>query len=174
MNISRPSLARWALLCFISVAGYSLPELAFAGDATGSTNREPHFFSKFPWAVDFGMEGTVTNVTLIDERIHFQLNGRFWFSQYPPESAKQVVIEVHRKTDFSATVTPDSFVAVTADGRAGSVQNDKGKLLKILTAAAGHGTVVKFALTQPKMDFGGDGFTLLDAKVWRITDADLR
>jgi uncharacterized protein (AIM24 family) len=84
------------------------------------------------------------------------------------------VIEVHRKGGFSATVTPDSFVAKTSDGRAGAVVNDKGKLLRILKTAAERGLVVKFALTQPKMDFGTNGFTLLDAKVWHITDADLR
>ena len=36
-------------------------------------------------------------------------------------------------------------------------------------------TVVKFPLEHPKIEFGGaNGFTLLDAKVWRITDVDLR
>ena len=50
----------------------------------------------------------------------------------------------------------------------------KGRLLQILETAAERGSVVKFSLTQPKMDFGANGFTLLDAKVWRITDADLR
>jgi uncharacterized protein (AIM24 family) len=83
------------------------------------------------------------------------------------------VIEVHRKGGFSATVSPDSFVAMTSDWRGGSVQNDKGRLLKILESAAERGTVVKFSLTQPKMDFGAEGFSLLDAKVWRITDVDL-
>jgi len=120
------------------------------------------------------MEGTATNVALIDERLQFQVNGRFWFTQFPPESPKPVVIEVHRKGGFLATVSRDSFVAMTGDGRAGSVMNDKGRLLRILTAAAQRGTVVKFSLTQPKLDFGTNGFALLDAKVLRITDADLR
>jgi uncharacterized protein (AIM24 family) len=84
------------------------------------------------------------------------------------------MIEVHRKGGFSATVSPDSFIAMTSDWGAGSVQNDKGRLLKILEKAAERGTMLKFSLTQPKMDFGGEGFALLDAKVWRITDVDLR
>lgn len=147
---------------------------AFADDARTSTNREPHFYSKVPWAIGFGMEGTLTNIALVDGRVQFHLNGRFWITQYPPDSPKEVVIEVHRKVGFSATVTPDAFVAMTSDWRGGSVQNDKGRLLKILEAAAERRTVVKFSLTQPKMDFGADGFTLQDAKVGRVTDADLR
>ena len=145
-----------------------------ADEANTSTNREPHFYSQIPWAVGFGMEGTVTNIALVNGRIQFHLNGRFWFSQLPPETPKQVMIEVHHKGGFSATVTPDSFVAMTSDWRGGSVQNDKGRLLKILETAAERGTIVKFSLTQPRMDFSADGFTLLDGKVWRITDADLR
>jgi hypothetical protein len=36
-----------------------------------------------------------------------------------------------------------------------------------------HGTVVKFELMEPKMDFGENSFTLMDVKVWRVTDIDL-
>ena len=146
---------------------------SFADDANSSTNREPHFVSKIPWAIGFGMEGTVKNVVSVEGHVQFQMNGRFWFAQYPPDSTRQAVIEVHRKDGFPATVTPDSFVAMTTNGRAGSVQNDKGRLLKILERAAERGTEVKFSLTQPKIDFGTNGFALLDAKVWQITDADL-
>ena len=171
MKTFRPYLAT---LFLISVAGSLLLTAVFAEDTNGLANREPHFYSKLPWAIGFGMEGTVTNVVLVAERIQFRLHGRFWLRQYPPESTKQVVIEVHRTGGFSATVSPDSFVAMTADGRARSVVNDKGNLLRILTTAAERGTVVKFSLLQPKMDFGPDAFTLLDAKVWQITDPDLR
>jgi hypothetical protein len=167
----KTSPVRLAMLFCVAVC--LLPIAVVAEGTNSSTNREPHFFSKVPWGVGFGMEGTVTNVALVEGRIQFQLNGRFWFTQYPPESTKQVVIEVHRKDGFSATVSPDSFVAMTSDWRGGSVQNDKGRLLKILESAAKRGTVIKFSLTQPKMDFGAEGFSLLDAKVWRITDVDL-
>src|ERR1043166_6389022 len=168
-----------SISCFLfrmlMVAGlHTLLTPAFADDATTSTNREPHFYSKIPWAIGFGMEGTVTNVALVGGRIQFHLNGRFWFTQLPPETPKQVMIEVHHKGGFAATVTPDSFVAMTSDWRGGPVQNDKGRLLKILETAGERGTVVKFSLTQPKMDFRAEGFALLDAKVWRITDVDLR
>src|SRR5438874_8038919 len=158
MKTFRAGLTR---LFVISVEAFLLPSAVLAEDINTSTNREPHFYSKLPWAIGFGMEGTVTKVVLNGERIEFQVNGRFWFSQYPPESTKQVVIEAHPKDGFSATVTPDSFVAMTRNWQAGSVVNDKGRLFKILTAAAERGTVLKFALTQPKLDFGGGGFTLL-------------
>src|SRR6266850_4249330 len=170
MKTFRPRLTR---LFVISVGAFLLPSVVLAEDINTATNREPHFYSKLPWGIGFGMEGTVTNVVLNGERIEFHVNGRFWFSQYPPESTKQVFIEAHRKDGFSAAVTPDSFVAMTRNWRAGSVVNDKGKLFEILAVAAERGTVLKFALTQAKVDFGGDGFSLLDAKVLRITDVDL-
>ena len=160
----------------LSALGSVVATVVLAGDNGASTNREPHFLSKRPWAVGFGMDGTITNVASVGGRIEFRVNGRFVMSEFPPESPKPVQIEVHPKGWFLATVTPDSFVAVTGDGRAASVQNDKGRLWEILKAAAERGTVVKFALLQPKIDFGTNdvGFTVMDAKVWRITDVDLR
>ena len=168
--------ARLFSVSLISAVGSLLATAVLAGDNDSSTNREPHFFSQRPWAIGFRMEGTITNVASVGRQIHFQVNGRFVLSEFPPDSPKPVQIEVHPKGWFLATVTPDSFVAVPSDGRGGSVQNDKGRLLEILKAAAERGTVVKFALLQPKIDFGTNdlGFTLMDAKVWRITDVDLR
>lgn len=167
-------ISRFIIRMFM-VAGLSALLIpTFAADANTATNREPHFYSKVPWAVGFHMEGTVTNVLSVDGRIQFHVNGRFWFTQFPPETPKQVMIEVHPKGGFSATVTPDWFVAMTSDWRAGSVQNDKGRLLTILETAAARGTVVKFSLQEAKMDFGTNNFTLLDAKVWRITDVNLK
>ena len=78
------------------------------------------FFSKRPWAVGFQMEGTVTNVASVGRQIQFQVSGRFVLSEFPPESPKPVQIEVHPKGWFLARVTPDSFVAVTSDGRGGA------------------------------------------------------
>ena len=168
--------ARLLKVLLLSALGSLPPRLALAGDNDASTNREPHFFSKRPWAVGFQMEGTVTNVASVGRQIQFQVSGRFVLSEFPPESPKPVQIEVHPKGWFLATVTPDPFVAVTSDGRGASVQNDKRRLLEILKAAAARGTVVKFALLQPKIDFGTNdvGFTVMDAKVLRITDVDLR
>jgi len=160
----------------LSAVGSLLPTVLLAGDKDSSTNREPHFFSHRPWAVGFGMDGTVTNVASVGRQIEFRVNGRFVLSEFPPESPKPVQIEVHPKGWFLARVTPDSFVAVTSDGRGMSVQNDKGRLWEILKAAAERGTAVKFALLQPKIDFGTNdvGFTVMAAKVLRITDVDLR
>jgi hypothetical protein len=141
-----------------------------------STGQLSGFHQKNPWAVGCGMKGTVTNVSMIDGRIQFKLTGWFWFHQYPEGGTNgEQVIKVNCERGISATVTPDSFVAFTPDWRAGSVVNDKGRLLEILKTAAKRGTEVRFALTEPKVDFGGkNGFTILDGKVWRITDVDLR
>lgn len=135
------------------------------------------FHQKLPWAVGFGMEGTLTNVVVVDDHIQFQLTGWFWFHQYPEGGTNgEQVVKVDCQRGISATVNdPDSFVAMTSDGRGGSVRNGKGNLQKILQTAEKRGRVVKFELMRPKMDFGGaHGFTLSGADVWRITDADLR
>jgi hypothetical protein len=150
----------------VSVSAFGSPD----------TNQPASIYTKRPWAVGFGMKGTVTNVARVDGRIHFRLTGWFWFHQYPWGGTNRQVIKVDCERGISATVTPDSFVAMTRDWRAGSVQNDQDRLLQILQTAADRGTVVELALTQPRIDFGTNafGFALLDAKVWRITDADLR
>ena len=149
--------------------------LIAAGPSRSSDANQPaRINTKVPWAVGFGMKGTVTNVVVVNERIQFRLTGWFWFHQYLLGGTNQQVIKVDCEHGISATVTPDSFVAMTTDWRGGSVQNDKGRLLEILEAAGERGTVVEFSLLQPKLDFGTNGFTLMDAKVWRVTDADLR
>jgi hypothetical protein len=143
----------------------------------GETNRhEPRFYSKVPWGVGFWMEGTVTNVTQLDGRLQFQLSGRFWFAQFPPDSPKQVEIEVHGKGGtFAATVSQsEPFFAMTSNWRAGALRK-KGELFRILKTAEERGRAVRFELGQPKMEFGTDqSFTLLGASVVRATDADLR
>jgi hypothetical protein len=139
-----------------------------------STNRPHGFVGKVPWGVGFSMRGTVADVSLADEKIHFRFKGWTTLFQYPEGGTNKQVIKVNCERGVSATVTPDSFVAMTEDWGAGSVQNDKGRLLKILTSAAERGTEVRMSIVQPKMNFGMKGFELLDAKVHRITDIELR
>jgi len=151
--------------------------------AAGETNQpalsegqQGGFHQKIPWGVGTGMEGTITNIVVSDERIHFQLTGWFWLAQHPEGGTNKQVIKVDCRRGIPDTVNEaDSFVAMTSDWRGGSVRNGKGKLLKLLQTAAERGSVVKFELVRPKMDFGGDrGFSLVGADVWRITDEDLR
>jgi hypothetical protein len=165
--------SHFAFQFLLAITGCLLATAAFAEDTNKPAHHEHRIYTKIPWAVGFGMEGTVTNITLVDERIHFQFTGWFWLDQYPWGGTNQQVIKVDARKGISATLTPTEFVAMTSDWGGGSVVNDKTKLIKILNTAAKRGTVVKFSLMQPKMDFGTNGFTLLDAKVWRITDADL-
>src|SRR5213592_4717085 len=128
--------------------------------------------------VGFSMEGTVTNISVSGERIHFTFTGTFRISQFRGSHAS--VVEIDCKRGVSATVSQgDPFFAMSSDGRAGALR-PRGELLKILTAAVEHGRVVKFELYDVKMAIGnrrrknyGD-FTLLDAAVLRATDADLR
>jgi hypothetical protein len=137
--------------------------------------KEQRLRSKVPWSVGFWMEGTVTNVTEAEGRIQFRLNGNFSFHQIPEEGPQNQVIKVFGEHGISATVQQsEPFFAMTTDWSGGSLRK-KGDLLKLLKTAAGRGGVVKFELFNPKMEFGpGLKFTLLDAKVIRATDADLR
>src|SRR5277367_454702 len=123
--------------------------------AVDDTNR-PAIFGGYhqivPWGVGYGMKGTVTNVTVIGDRIQFQLTGWFWFHQYPEGGTNgEQVIKVDCRRGILATVNdPDSFVAMTSDQLGGSVRNGKGKLLAILQAAANRGNEVRFELMRSK------------------------
>jgi hypothetical protein len=121
------------------------------------------------------MEGTVKNVALVDGRIRFDVAGRFWMSQFPPNSREKVAVEVHPNGTFPAAVSQAApFFAMTTDWRGGAIRPD-GELLRILQAAERRGSVVKFEISQPKMEFGPDqSFTLTQAIVSRATDAELR
>jgi hypothetical protein len=65
------------LLAFL---GLLIGTSAFSSPAT---NQPFRFYTEIPWAVGFGMKGTVTNVVAADEKIHFQFNGWFYIHQYP-------------------------------------------------------------------------------------------
>lgn len=123
----------------------------------------------------YWMVGTVTNVTMLDGHIHFQLNGWFylWQSPYNRWASHTQGIKVDCTHGMWATVTPYSFFAMTSDWSGGSVQKEE-RLLQILQTAADRSRIEKFELMYPKIDFGTNGFTLMDARVLRVTDADLR
>ena len=154
---------RWLMrtfMKFVIVLSLLLPVVALAkGDGVG-----------------FSMEGTVTNISVSGESIHFTFTGTFRISQF--HGLQSSVVEIDCKRGVSATVSQgDPFFAMSSDGRAGALR-PQGELLKILKAAVKHSRVVKFELYDVKMAVGkgknyGD-FTLLDAAVLRATDADLR
>ena len=126
--------------------------------------------------VGFTMEGTVTNMSVTGESIHFTFTGTFRISQY--HGLSHSVVEIDCKHGVPATVSQgDPFFAMSSDGRAGALR-PAGELLKILKAAVEHNRVVKFELYDVRMAVGKDkdfgAFTLTDAAVVRATDADLR
>ena len=123
--------------------------------------------------VGFWMEGTLSDVTAVGDKIQFHLKGQFRFDQYPDGHTPQV-IKIDCKQSISATVhQADPFFAFTPDWKAGSIQ-DKGGLLRILKAAAERGNVVRFELLEPQLAFDAQqNITLSDAAVVRATDVDL-
>jgi len=134
------------------------------------------FHQIIPWGISCAMKGTVTNVAVVDNHIHFQLNGWFWFSQYPEGGTSEQIIRVDCHNGVSVTLSQvDSFVAETADWNGGSVQNNKDRLVEILQTAEKRGNIIKFTLINPRLNFmsGTNDFAVLDGKIWQITDADL-
>ena len=126
--------------------------------------------------VGFSMEGTVTNISVSSESIHFAFTGTFHISQY--HGFRHSVVEINCQRGISATVFQgEPFFAMSSDRRLGALRG-KGELLKILQAAAEHNRIVKFELYDVKMAVGDgqdfNAFTLADAGVVRATDADLR
>ena len=126
--------------------------------------------------VGFSMEGTVTNISVRGESIHFTFTGTFRISQF--HGSQKSVVEIDCKHGVSAALSQgDPFFAMSSDGRAGAIR-PAGELLKILRAAVEHNRTVKFELYDVKIAVGKDKdyghFTLSDARVIRATDADLR
>jgi hypothetical protein len=124
--------------------------------------------------VDFWMEGSVSGVAAVGDKIHFTLKGKFWFAQYDGRSTTPNRIEVDCKKGISVTVHQnDPFFAFSPDWGAGAIQ-EAGGLLRILKAATGHDRIIKFELLEPAIVFDAkQTITLTDAAVIRATDADL-
>ena len=137
------------------------------------TNQPARIYTKIPWGIGFGMKGTVTNVVAANEKIHFQFNGWFYIHQYPWGGTNEEVIKVDCQRGISATVRlTDSFVATVPNVNAAAEKKSED-LLPIFKAAAKHGRELTIQLLSPKLAFGEQSF-LQDAKVWTITDWDLR
>lgn len=161
---------------FAIVIAVAISTAALAQDAVPSRVPPGGFHQIFPWAVGCSMKGTVTNVMVADGHIQFRLTGWFWFHQYPEGGTNEEIVRVDCRSGTSVTMTQtDSFVAETTDWTGGSVQNSKERMVEILKAAEKRGNEVKFSLISPKIDFGAgtNHFTVLDGKIWQITDADL-
>ena len=82
------------------------------------------------------------------------------------------VIKVNCQSGISATVSLTDFVATVPNVNA-AAERKREDLLPILKAAAEHGRELTIQLLSPKLAFGEPSF-LQDAKVWTITDWDLR
>jgi hypothetical protein len=120
------------------------------------------------------MEGTVSNLKVDGEKLSFTLTGRFYFEQYLRGTERQAV-EVDGRRGLPVTVVQaEPFFAVTPD-RHGAALRPNGTLARILRAAVDRKRVVKFELTDAKLEFGPERrFVVAYAEVIRATDADLR
>ena len=146
---------------FIAVHAFSAPD----------TNEPAISLSKFPWAVGFGMKGTVTNVVADTDKIHFQFHGWFYLRQYSWNGVtNRQVIKVDCQNGISATVSISDFVAAVPNVNAAAVRN-RDALLPIFKAAEEHGRELSISLLSPKLNFGGQPF-IQDAKVGKISDWD--
>lgn len=105
-----------------SVIGFSLlmPVIALAkGDGVG-----------------FSMEGTVTNISVSGEQIHFTFTGTFRIDQYHRMQHSTVTIDCTH--GVSATVLQGNpFFAMSSNWRAGALR-PAGELLNILQTAVEH------------------------------------
>ncbi len=123
--------------------------------------------------VGLRMEGTVSNLQVQGDRLHFILTGRFSFKQWRGQTESSVDVDGSRGIPVTV-VQAKPFYAVTEDGRGAAIR-EKGALAGILQAAAEHKRVVRFQLVDARLVFGREGrFTVAHAGVIRATDADLR
>ena len=120
------------------------------------------------------MVGTVSNLEIDGDTLRFVLTGRFYFEHYRRGTERHSV-EVDGQRGLPVTVVQaEPFFAVTPDRRAAALR-PKGTLAKILQAAVERKRVVRFELTNAKLEFGPEQrFAVIHAEVRRATDADLR
>ncbi len=123
--------------------------------------------------VGLWMEGTVSNVQLVDAKLRFLLNGKFLLKQY--RGTAYSVVEVAGRHGVPVTIRQaDPFFAMTSDWKGGAIRK-QGALFAILESAAERKLLVKFELTEARLSFERDGaFSVMDGAVVRATDADLR
>jgi hypothetical protein len=123
--------------------------------------------------VGLWMEGTVSNLDVTDDRIHFVLTGRFWFEQY--RGTRRSSVEVDGRRGLPVTLTQaQPFFAMSPDWRAGAIR-EEGSLSALVRAAARGNRVMRFELLDARLDFGsGGGFAVHSASVIRATDGDVR
>ncbi len=123
--------------------------------------------------VGLRMEGTVSNLEVQGDKLHFILTGRFSFKQWRGQTESSVDVDGSRGIPVTA-VQAKPFYAMTEDGRGAAIR-EKGALAGILQAAAEHKRVVRFQLVDARLVFGREGrFSVAHARVIRATDADLR
>jgi hypothetical protein len=148
--------------------------LLIGGSALGDpvTNQPAGSYTKVPWAVGFTMKGTVTNVVATGDKLHFRFSGWFYLHQYPWGGTNQEVIKVNCQSGISATVSLTDFVATVPNVNA-AAERKREDLPPIFKAAAEHNRELTIQLLSPRLAFGEESF-LEDARVWTITDWDLR
>ncbi len=123
--------------------------------------------------VGLRMEGTVSNLEVQGDKLHFILTGRFSFKQWRGQTESSVDVDGSRGIPVMV-VQAKPFYAMTEDGRGAAIRG-KGALAGILQAAAEHKRVVRFQLVDARLVFGRAGrFSVAHAAVIRATDADLR
>jgi hypothetical protein len=147
---------------FLAVHAFSSP----------NTNEPTVSLSKFPWVVGFGIKGTVTNVVIDQDKIHFQFRGWFYLRQNSWNGVtNQQVIKMDCRLGKSATVKITDFMATVPNANAAAVRKPEA-LLPIFKAAEQHQKELTISLSPSRLNFEGEPF-IEDATVWRISDWDL-
>ena len=135
--------------------------------------RPVRSYSKMPWGFGFTLKGTVADVAVVTNTIHFQFKGWLSIRQYSgtTNTYHPQVVYVDCRNGISAVAQITDFVAEVPNINAAAVRTSE-YLLPIFQAAARNDREVAISVDPTGLDFGGQPM-IENARVWRITDWDL-
>lgn len=124
--------------------------------------------------VGYWLEGTISNVRIVDSRVELVIAGRLTLDQYAggPSTRQSVHYECSRGINASL-VQWQSFFVMSTNWRGGALRGS-GELARLAESTLKRGNVIKLELLNPKIDFADWQCPIVNAEVIRATDPELK
>lgn len=124
--------------------------------------------------VGYWLEGTISSVHVVDNRIELVIAGRLTLDQYAggPSTKQSVYYECTRGISASL-VQWQSFFVMSTDWRGGALRGG-GELGRLAQSTLKRANVIKLELLNPKIDFADWQCPIVKAEVIRATDPELK
>jgi flagellin-like protein len=124
--------------------------------------------------VGYWLEGTITSVNVVDNRVELIITGRLTLDQYAGSPSTRQSVHYECAHGISASLVQwQSFFVMSADWRGGALRGG-GELARLAQVSEKRGNVIKLELLNPKIDFADWQCPNVQAEVIRATDPELK